>query len=298
MKYPVISFLFCMLFFTKTYTLAPEKHKADLIIFSFDRPLQLYALLESLEVYTTGIGKTMIIYRSSNETYDKAYDHVKEIFDYVTFSKQGNRPQQDFKSLTMQCLNNCPHEHVLFAVDDIILTDFIDLAHAIEAMEKANAYGFYLRLGHNIIFNYPRQAKESLPRFTELADNIYAWKFAGTTYSWRYPHTVDMTIYKKETVIKDFTRIHFSNPNNLEARWAARARNIMSRIGLCYKQSKMVNLPLNRVQNTYQNRHMNLATPEELLELFNQDLKIDITLLFQYKNKSTHMDYTPTFIKQ
>lgn len=298
MKRTFISFLFCIFLPATIQAHTTDEYKADFIIFSFDRPLQLYALLESMETYMTGVGDIRIIYRSSDEAYDAAYDEVKQQFDYALFEQQGANPRQDFKPLTMRCLNNCPHKYVIFAVDDIIVKDFVDLSHTIDAMKQTGAYGFYLRLGHNITFNYPRNVSERLPALQKISDDAYCWKFAGTSYTWRYPNTVDMTLYKKETAIRDFTRMNFSNPNTLEARWASKARSIINKIGLCYEQSKIVNLPLNRVQHTYKNRHMNLATPEELLEIFNQGLKIDITTLFKIKNKSAHMNYNPEFIER
>ena len=50
------------------YTLAIVGN-ADLVIFSYNRPLQLYALLESITNYVTGLDKIMVIYRSSDARY-------------------------------------------------------------------------------------------------------------------------------------------------------------------------------------------------------------------------------------
>src|SRR5271154_2417996 len=53
---------------------------ADLIIFSYDRPLQLYAFLESVQRYVTGIGQTSIIYRTSGQDFDAGYQIVQSTF--------------------------------------------------------------------------------------------------------------------------------------------------------------------------------------------------------------------------
>ena len=74
-----------------------QEEKADLIAFSFDRPMQLYALLESLEYYVNGIQNIYVICRASNDRYRSAYEQVAEAFSRVTFVWQGENPKADFK---------------------------------------------------------------------------------------------------------------------------------------------------------------------------------------------------------
>ena len=94
-----------------------KAEKADLIIFSFDRPLQLYALLESAERYMQNIGETHVLYRSSNERYDAAYNEVFQRFSQVISIKQSANPHADFKPLVLKSCFETPHEYVLFAVE-------------------------------------------------------------------------------------------------------------------------------------------------------------------------------------
>ena len=63
--------MFCLNLFTGIPECTRDKARADLIIFSFNRPMQLYALLESVEKYLTGIEETVIIYRAGNERFLK-----------------------------------------------------------------------------------------------------------------------------------------------------------------------------------------------------------------------------------
>jgi hypothetical protein len=135
-----------------------------------------------------------------------------------------------------------------------------------------------------------------VPVHERVEDGVISWTLGRATYDWGYPNTVDMTIYRKDDVVKDFNSFAFTNPNTLEGYWSMFGGKVAQRKGLCYHETKMVNLPLNRVQNTYHNRNMNSFTPEELLEVFNKGLKMDIQPLFQVNNVSPHMEYTPTFI--
>ncbi|MFC1842066.1 hypothetical protein ACFLYU_00200 [Candidatus Dependentiae bacterium] len=277
-----------------------KSEKADLVAFSFNRPIQLYALLESLDTYVTGLEQVHIIYRSTNENYEQAYQEVIEQFPYVIFHKQGANPKKDFKPLTLHASFDSPCAYILFAVDDIIVKDFINIENDIELLKETNAYGFYYRLGLNINWNYPYNRANKVSKIEKINDDVHQWHLKNGTYDWGYPNTVDMTMYKKSDIQNDLKRMHYHAPNPLEGNWARLGNKIRKsgKTGLCHEKSKIVNLPLNRVQNVYQNRHMNTLGAEELLEKFNQGLKIDITLLYQIKNRSAHMDYVPQFIER
>lgn len=283
------------MFFT-LFVHAQEK-SADLIIFSYDRPMQLFALLESIHKHITGLNDIVVLYRASNDRYEAAYQDVYHEFPQVVNIKQEN-PPSDFKQLTVTILQETESEYVLFAVDDIIVKDDVDIMLCIDLLEQTNAYGFYLRLGKNLSYCYPVNAAQSLPTLAEVADGVYTWQFRTGALDWRYPHTVDMTLYKKEIIFNYFSTLSYNQPNRLEAVWAGhgRASAIMQQYGLCFACSKMVNLPLNKVQTVYDNRCMNCYSPAQLLEKFEEGFKIDIEPLHNIDNTSAHMAYVPTFV--
>ena len=275
-----------------------DNGKTDLIVFSFDRPLQLYALLESVEKYVTGLNKTFVIYRASNQSFDHAYEIVRERFISVSFVKQGDNPRADFKPFTLKAFDETAAEYVIFAVDDIVVKDSIDLAACIDALEKTKAYGFYFRLGLNLNQCYPYNNRhQPLPalKLVDEALGIYSWQFSQGMLDWNYPNTVDMTLYRKKDIANDLHAIPFSFPNTLEGNWDGLSHGRKHLCGLCFEKSKIVNLPLNRVQHEYNNKVMNALSPQELLELFEQGKKMDISPLAQIANKAAHMEYVPTF---
>ena len=269
--------------------------KVDLIIFSFDRPLQLYALLESTATYVTGLGKTIVIYRSSNQNFHDAYDKVQAAFPWADFWEQGANPKADFKPLTMKALN-VTSSYIVFAVDDDVIKDYVDLTECVRVLETEGAYGLYLSLGKNLTQCYGYYAQQVQPNLESVGKELFTWILGHASYDWGYPHTVDLALYRKAGVIKDFNSFFFTNPNTLEGAWAGLSGRVAQRKGLCFSESKIVNLPLNRVQNEYKNRVMNSLTPQELLELFNQGFKLDIQPLFKIKNLDVHMEYVPTFV--
>ena len=273
---------------------------ADLIIFSYDRPLQLYALLESTEKCITGLQEVHVIYRTSNQAYKQAYEKVKKRFNTIIYWEQGSHPRKDFKPLTLKAAFESPSEYIIFAVDDIIVKDFIDIHKSITVLKKTNAYGLYFRLGLHLTRCYPLNCNQQVPPCMHIQDDIYAWYFTKGKGDWGYPNTVDMTLYRKKDIEATLKSISYWAPNTLEGWWGSRGlRNIKRQpIGLCYKESKIVNLPLNRVHKIGNNRTMNAFFPKELLDIFNQGLKIDIDALFKTVNESAHMDYIPKFIKR
>lgn len=291
-------FVFVFLFNVTTAAFsADQDYLVDMVIFSFDRPLQLYALLESAAKYITGNGEVHIIYRASNEQYDNGYQMVQRDFSGAIYHKQGNNPRQDFKPLTLDATFKSPHAFVVFAVDDIIVKDYIDLRDCALLLQKTDAYGFYLRLGKNLNYCYSLSRSQPLPPLHAIFDDVYSWQISTGSGDWGYPNSVDMTVVRKSDIKGWFSAMQYHHPNTLEAAWSRKTHAVQHRCGLCYGQSKIVNLPLNRVQHEYQNRCMDVP-PHELLATFMQGLKIDINPLFKIQNKSAHMEYGLTFIER
>jgi hypothetical protein len=268
-------------------------HEADIFVFSYDRPLQLYAFLESLDYHASHRGQTSVLYRCSAPEYRAAYEKVTSDFSHVKFIEQKN-PPHDFKSILLDVVFRPESaEYVAFAVDDLIVTDKIDFNECIEAVQVANAYGFYLRLGQNIDDCWSSGHYEGIPPMTKMNDNIYAWVFKTGIGNWAYPNTVDMTIYRKQDIEAHFRAAPFFHPNSLEDHFGVVNLDLL---GLCYETSRVVNIPMNIVSETADTRHLNVSV-KELLDRFNAGLKIDITPLFQYRNRSAHVfTYEPIYL--
>lgn len=242
------------------------------------------------------MGIVSIVYRTSNNDFEKAYNEVKNKFQNYIFHKQGNHPEIDFKLLTMKSTFESPNDYVMFAVDDIIIKDFVDLSQCIDALQETKAYGFYLRLGKNITECQVLNIKTPVPKFYYFKENIYSYKFSDGQGDWGYPNTVDMTIYKKNNIKKAFEKIpYFYNPTYLEGWWASFAD--LNQYGLFFEESKIVNIPLNIVTKHANNKNMNISILE-LLNKFNKSLKIDITKFYKIANNAPHMEYTTEFIKR
>jgi len=273
---------------------SPLETKADLLVFSYDRPLQLYAFLESLSRYLTGVSSISVIYRASDERFSRAYQEVQKAFPSARWMIQSDRPHKDFKPLVLDAIKKGSSQYLIFAVDDIIVKDFVDLSRCIQMMEKTKAYGFYLRLGLHVNYCYMADAPQKIPPHIPLESGVLAWDFSNAERDWAFANTLDMTLYRKADFLPLLEKIAFKHPDRLEQSWASH-QQVCHTIGLCFESSKIVNLPLNLV-NPSNCRHSGFMTTEELLVKWTEGMKIDIEPLFQIENLSAHIDYTPTFV--
>ncbi len=274
---------------------AKESQKADILVFSFDRPLQLYACLESMQRYLKDVGEVYVLYRVTDKDFARGYEVVKKSFPSVHFLLQSSDPHKDFKPLVLQVLAEGPSPYILFAVDDNIVKADVALSACEKALEESGAWGFYLGMGKNIHYCYMEQLESGLPDLLTWERDILAWQFSQGVGEWSYPNRLDMSLYKKETIRNDLEKIPFIHPNSLESNWMLRAKK--KRVGLCFNESKIVNIPLNIV-NQSSNRNMHSYTTKELQEKFDAGLKMDIAPIAKLCNRAPHEEYDPLFIER
>jgi glycosyltransferase involved in cell wall biosynthesis len=273
-----------------------KKEKADLVVFSYNRPMQLYAFLESLHKYVSGLEQKTVIYRSSSDVYEKAYGEVKNSFPSVRFIPEGSDSKNNFRHLTLREVFESPSRYIVFAVDDIVLKESFDIGECTEALAKTGAYGFFLKLGKAVDYCYTLNKHQGIPDSIPCGTNLFAWQFEAGECDWKYPNSLDFTLYKKDEIRACLSKLDFHNPNTFEAAWARKAD--MRKVGLYFKNSKMINIPINLVNDSFSNRCMNSCSAEELLYKFNAGLKIDISPYHQMNNRSVHTEAPINFISR
>lgn len=284
-------FLLCI---SPLQSYASLPNTTDLVIFSYDRPLQLHTLLCSTEKYVTHLHTISVIYRTSNADFKNAYRTLEKLFPYVQFIKQGSNPKKDFKPLLLETIDSTIAPYVVFATDDDIFTDSIDMTYCANALQLSNAYGFYLRLGMNITHSYFSNQTLKLPTLTPLDAHTVSFSFQDGKSYWAYPNNVNMTLYKKTSISDALSQLSYQSPNILESRWARFYPRTDH--GLCFIASKGINIPLNLVQDDWHNKHEAIFSPQDLLILWQNGLTIDIEQFHAIKNNAAHMPYIPNFI--
>ena len=136
--------------------------------------MQLYALCESIEKYFTGLGAIHVICRS-DQNFKDGYKIVESKFSNFAFHYQGKNPQLDFKSILFDSLKKCDSNYTMFAVDDIIVKDYVDLSKCADAIEKYNAYAFFLRLGKNINYCFMQKRHSLVPICKEEESGLFSY---------------------------------------------------------------------------------------------------------------------------
>jgi len=291
-----------------------ERAQCDFVVFSYNRPLQLMALLESSKKNLRGLGDTFVLYRADDE-YEEAYTKLETMFPLVTFVKQSKeKPKEDFKQKLLDIAFSGRYSrgsHIVFGVDDIIVKGTVDVKKATELLERTHAHGVFLRLGKNIDYCYMLNKSQPVPRSKKLETGAFAYKFADGEADWRYPNTVDMTLYKKADIQAALESLPYANPAELEAKWDdSSAFDYLGRqdggkepnkalMGIFYETSKIVNIPLNVVSEVYANvnKSMQEYSPKDLLEFFEKGYKIDIEKIKNVENHSCHAELDLDFIK-
>ena len=255
------------------------EEEGDLIVFSYNRPMQLYALLESCQRRVEGFRKIGVIYHS-DEAFDIAYEKVKTAFPDCHFFKQSQEPKKDFKPLVLDCAFGKWGEgasYIAFAVDDIVITDDISIPEDIRRLQETGAYGMFYRLGTHLNYCYMASAEQPVPPLLDIGVN--AWQFAWGEWDWNYPNALDLVLYKKSDIRKEIESLKFTYPNDFEGNWSHKADP--SKVGLCYNRAKIVNIPMNVVSAAQNPRNLQTFTTERLLQLFLSGLKVDVTPLYQ-----------------
>lgn len=276
----------------------PANDQCDLVVFSYNRPMQLFALLESLERLVKNIRKIGVVVRI-DPLYEAGYQIVFQRFPYVYYFRQSNTdPKSDFKPIVMDLLFGKFGEgadYSLFAVDDIIITDEFDIHEGIHKLQETGAYGLYYRLGKQIDYSWIINRYQGVPSLCDVGDGYFTWQFKTGIAEWAYPNTVDMTMYYKSEIRKEFELIKFTFPNDLEGDWAQLGN--YNKIGICCDRAKIINIPMNAVLAGNGNRAAtHFHSIEELNALFLIGFKIDTEYFYHVLNNSVHGDYEPKFV--
>lgn len=269
--------------------------RADLVVFSYNRPMQLYAFLKSVSLFMSNIHHTSVLYRTDVE-FAEAYEEIKSFFPKIEFVKQGFNPRQDFKPLLLQCFMKTDAQYILFAVDDDLVKEPVNLSECMEAMERSGAYCFFLRLGENITRHYNADdVRLTPPPSIEEQEGILKYYMNNGCYGdWRYCNNVDMTLYKKKDIYSFFVSGVYTSPNTLESEWA-RGQNLHAH-GLFFKRSKIFSLPINRVQTDFNNHYEGTFSASELLQMWQAGMEMDLAPYMYLDNSCAFVSLKPTFI--
>jgi hypothetical protein len=291
------------LYIDKYLGINKSKDLLSIVCFSFDRAFQLDALLGSFydNVKDAQEYEMVIYYRCSNETHKESFELLKKAYPYKNIRFIEQQSKNSFREDVMGLVEKLESEKVMFLVDDIVFIEKVDLREF--ANLDSSIFTPSLRLGLNTIHCYMEDKPQSLPAFdkyTKIVNNLgikdtYVWKWEEGEKDWKYMVSVDGNIYDRREYLIIMKNCDFKSPNTLEANiWYFYKDLYMSKLGICYSKSKILNMPVNHVMQDKQiqeyaidNRFGDIHQ-DYLLEQWLHGKRMDYKKLYGYNNKGVH----------
>lgn len=267
---------------------SPGTWPAECIVFSKDRALQLHALLVScLEKMTPQI-PIHVLYHASAPAHQRAYEEVRGLIPQTTISFRKQDSDRSFRSNLMEMLDTIGSEKMFFLVDDVV---FIEDFHVEDfAQLDTDTFVPTLRMGSNLTKCYTLQKEQPLPQLMlGTVRETMTWSWEEGLYDWAYPLSVDGHFFSTHEMTTMVRLINFSAPNTLEDQLQKFRRFFLSRMGVCYRKSKIVNIPCNKVQTENKNICGDMHQ-DFLLEQWQQGYQMDFRSLYGFMNESAHQE--------
>jgi hypothetical protein len=262
------------------------------IVFSKDRPLQLFSLLTSYLEKVDNPCTLTVLYSASSPHYLKAYLTISELFSRsnIYFVKE-----QDFRSDLLGMLFRVNQSHLFFLVDDIIFVEPVDLQR-LSTLSTPDCVPS-LRLGKNTRRCYTQNVKQNFPSSFKWSANseVYEWCWADGEYDWGYPISVDGNIFRTSEIQLMANVCSYKAPNSFEQSLQWFAKSFLHRQGVCFEKSVIINIPFNKIQSE-NNNISGSVDPSLLLKYWEDGFELDLLKYYGCQNESAHQEF-PLHIK-
>jgi hypothetical protein len=221
------------------------------IVFSRDRAAQLDLLLSSLRANAPSLLDSLtVLWRASDERYREAYDVCRAEHPQARFVAE-----QSFAD-DVRCLLP-PAGLVVFFTDDSVLFRPLEVRERTPAQWLAHdpeLLCFSLRLGLNCEDCYPEGRRQRQPDFAQRGDAL-SWSWTTADGDFGYPASLDGHIMDAAVPRRLLGAWQPANPNELEAILARAVGStpVPTRMA-SYRESHLVSIPANRVNETFPNR--------------------------------------------
>ncbi len=266
------------------------------IVFSLDRAFQLYVLLESYIKNCYSPPRLIIIYRASNEAHKTAYKNLMSCFDRHKDLFQFVEENLNFSDVVYDIINNVPTQNIFFIVDDNIVIRRFD--GGIISSLDTNKYILSLRLSPYCTFSYTSSEVHTPPDFrvSKFFNGLEFDWFNGPN-EWSYPYSLDGHVFSTHEIRMMISNHDFRAPNSLEELLMLHSSFATRKAGLCFKESVLLNLPLNKVQNENSNISAGIS-PDFYLQQWNNGMTFDWACLQNHIPVSPHEEHSLKFTRR
>ena len=254
----------------------------DVVIFSKDRACQLDLLLRSIERHFVdrGDASIQVLYTFSEQAYGCAYDAV--IAAHPDFAYVCERERAEgFKDIVAGMVGD--NEFVTFLVDDdVFKEDFSLRAPEFRTFaQDGEIMCLSLRMCPRMDYAYTLDRHTPIPSF----ERGTVWDWTGCDGDWGYPMSIDGHIFRSDELVPLVRELEFHNPNTFED--VLSRHPLASPKAVCFEESKLINIPVNRVQDTALNRHGDV-TAEWLNTHFLEGGRLSLGTVEGVRNPSPH----------
>lgn len=263
------------------------------LVASFDRPLQLDALLRSMAREVRGVPPVTVLCRSSTPRFRAAYEEVGARHAGAGLPLR-LRHETAFRADLLAWLEETEAGRVAVFVDDLVFRAPLAAAD-VETVDPLRVV-FSLRLGEDVRWCQPMGVAEEPPRFRPAPRPDWrAWRWREGRFDWAFACALDGAILDRRELLAIARRLPFRAPNTLEEA-LQRVLPHFQRRGLCYARPRVVNLPLNRVQTDGGAfPHLGLGTVE-LLEAWERGLEMDLAGIAGLPVTSCFAEHAPRLV--
>lgn len=267
------------------------------VIFSKDRALQLYTLLDTYYQHVKNPAPVIVIYSTSSNEHAQAYSELQSTYALINADIQFIPEVKSFRHALIEVLANIRVSSIFFLVDDIIFIRPLDLG----VVTKIDPQQAVLSLRHSphLKRSYTAGSKQLPPIFSSsvISSDLLEFEWFEKGHEWSDPWSVDGQVLSTAEV-RVLTRISkFKAPNSYEAVLKSFNDIVQGRKGICFKESKILNLPINRVQNENNNLSGEVS-PDFLLMQWNKGLMIDTSIFDEHIPLAPHEEHKIVFRKK
>lgn len=240
----------------------------SIVIFSKDRPFQLYECLRSLIKYEVNGCKMQEIYVlvKLTEAERQRYETVEKSFPDVRFVKEGESFGEDLLEILKK---SSSAKTIMFTVDDAFFYRTFSLSECANLLERReDVYSVHLKLSPCIDYCHPAQKNAKLPTLQKDSTFMIFDRSEGTM-DWDYPWDLAGSVYRTSDVIMMFRVLKSmygtsacNHPNRLEAAGDKCSKQVTTRfmLGLdkkcrcaCMCETVMSVITVNCVQDVFSN---------------------------------------------
>jgi hypothetical protein len=265
------------------------------LIFSYKRPLQLYACLESFKKMCCDYEKidVNVLLRLDKDKFNNAYMEIVSENSEVKFTLETN-----FQKNILDLLKG--YNNVIFLTDDNIFVENFYIQDINKFLSSnSKLLGFSLRLGLNTIYCYPVSKKQEIPTNLIYNKNMILWEWKQAELDFGYPLEVSSSVYKIKDIEYVLNNCQFSNPNEMEfvLDYCKGYFLISHPLLASYKKSVAFCAPVNKVKENNQNKSglKKENSVDSLLTKFENGDRINIDKLIGFTPNACHQEITFDF---